>query len=64
MTATHTGRRRRGGLRQPTATGAVILILVTLGALKTWPIQAGLFLGLAAAALVLRAIRPRRLAAL
>ncbi|MER6249365.1 restriction endonuclease [Streptomyces griseorubiginosus] len=67
MTATHTGRtrrRRQRRLPRPDTTGAIILALVVIGALKTWPVQVGIALGLAAAALMLRAIRPRRLAAL
>ena len=61
MTATHPTRTRRGRQRRDT-TGVVILILLAIGALKTWPIQVGLTLALAAAAVVVHAIRPRRLA--
>ena len=63
MTATHPTRTRRGRQRRDT-TGVVILILLAIGALKTWPIQVGLTLALAAAALVVHAIRPQRLARL
>jgi restriction system protein len=60
--AAHTTRART--TRRPGLWGWTALILTTAGALKTWPIPAGIILGLAAATLITHAIRPARLAPL
>jgi hypothetical protein len=60
--AAHTTRART--TRRPGLWGWTALILTTAGALKTWPIPAGIILGLAAAAIITHAIRPARLAPL
>jgi restriction system protein len=60
--AAHTTRART--TRRPGLWGWTALILMTAGALKTWPIPAGIILGLLAAAIITHAIRPARLAPL
>lgn len=55
---------RRRPLPRITLTSAIVLVVVIMGAAKTWPVQTGLLTGLIAVTGIIVVVRPRRLAPL